>query len=401
MPIIIIILSVTSLTTSSSLHEFPSGEYLPADGKVTLRESIDVSVYGTPLNIEIGRASFVEADDSQHWRLVLVNTDNITVLSEGAAPETIEYSFPANRCYYSPDNTYIVLTASRGTVPNAMRVNTDTGEKEVFNCADGRGIGSLLVSNKGSVAVLHGGGISFYDEDLNHCNTVTSYRGGGSMIFDMVDDGSVVMYGYGWTLYGFTGEGEQIWEQADLPVAVQLQRTAADSDNLKFAVFDAHKIFVINAVNGQLLETIDNNNDFMETIMFCPDGSLFYGTFSWTESERFIRIHNYKNNDNIIGVIVYSIAYGPMRTMSPMSFSDNGIMLYSVEHFPDDRILILADLDGTVLWSERSRRDANTYTIGGTDFRIPFTSFGELSDDGTAMCTCIDGRFVVYGIGAD
>jgi len=391
------------LHSTAVLEDIPDGEWVAPGVEIKLIESIDVAEYGNPLTDMLGRVSFVDTAEGEKWRLVLVNTDNITVLEEGSEPERFPYSFEADDYVISPDNRYVVLTKDTLSGYNALRMNTDTGEAVQFICCpEDHYPGTLLVSNTGSVVSWFRTGITFYDSSLQEKNTITAYSG-GTYLIDRVGDGSRVIIGIGTTISAYDMNGNLIWENSRIPMDddIYFSRMAVSpTGNRLVAVSSSSRFTLLNLLNGEIVWSEDTPRPTNYTLFSCSGETVYRPSATRRHEDG---TTNYRidcvtaeGNPTELGAVEYSIS-GGFRGVAPFSSSRNGLVMYQINQYPGEKILVLADSNWKTLWSERVPRTARM--ISGTAYNIPHLSFGELSCDGTLMCTYTAGSLNVYRIG--
>jgi hypothetical protein len=387
--------------SSYSLSSIPEGEWVSPEVDIQLVESIDVSQYGEPVTDMLGRVSFVETADGEKWRLVLVNTDNITILEEGAQARQIPYSFESDHYLMSPDNKYILLTRNNSVGYNAARINSETGEIVQFNfCPEGKYPGGAFVSNSGSVVSWFNGGFTFYDASLQKKNSYFTFP---LVVVDQVDDGSITIIACDSAIKAYDVNGDLMWENnltsAYLDDDLQIRWITVSPLGDKFIAITNHGRTFMDSFSGDTL-WVEYSARWQGGTMFDRSGETLYSS-SYTSTPPTVRINHITVSSNSVNLSEIECSFlniRETRTIAPCSCSDNGLLMYHIGEYPGERILILANSDGTTIWSERVTRTPDM--ISGTAYTLPHLSFGELSRDGSSMCIYTDGSFNVYEIAA-
>jgi hypothetical protein len=389
--------------SSYSLSSIPEGEWVSPEVDIQLVESIDVSQYGEPVTDMLGRVSFVETADGEKWRLVLVNTDNITILEEGAQARQIPYSFESDHYRMSPDNKYILLTSNNSVGYNAARINSETGEIVQFNCCpEGKSPASPFVSNSGSVFSWFNGGFAFYDASLQNRNTLFAYEN-GSYTIDRVNDGSITFIACDSAIKAYDVNGDLMWENnltsTNMDDDLQIRWITVSPLGDKFIALTSHGWTFVDSFSGDILWA-EYSARAASLVMFDRSGETVYrSSFAHTPpTARISHTTVCSNSVNLSEIECSFLNIRETRTIAPCSCSDNGLLMYHIGQYPGERILVLAKSDGTTIWSERVTRTPDM--ISGTAYTLPHLSFGELSRDGSSMCIYTDGSFNVYEIAA-
>jgi hypothetical protein len=396
------VLLSTLILTTGTLSDIADGEWTAPGVDIHLIESINVNMYGEPLADMLGRVSFVDTADGEKWRLVLVNTNNITVLEEGLEPARIPYSFEADKYVMSPDNKYILLTRNTHSGYNAARVNSDTGEIIQFNCCPEEYYpGTLLVSNTGSVVSWFQTGISFYNSNLEEQRTLDAYPR-GSYIINRVEDGSVTFIASGNSLQAYDVSGVQIWnnDTIEMDGFSSFQAMAVSPRGNTLVITTPHSWTLLNASSGDMIRT-KKSDRFTNVVMFNPNNDRLYcGSFTSRSQDEGsnagieILSTSYESEDDV-RIEIYPEE--EFRTSAAFTSSVNGLFMYHINHYDGERTLLLAGSKGNSLWSDRTAI-IDEY-ISGTAYNTPYLSFGELARDGSKMCPYVNGRFKIYYVG--
>ena len=250
------------------LPDFPQGEYISPEANIQLVEVVDFSTYTDPITDNMGRFSFADTESGEKWRLVLVNSDNITVMMEGEEPRIIGFDFPADNFFISHDNVYVVLTSRTATGDNALRINTETGEKRLFSCCPEEvWPGTLFVGTSGSVASWYEGATTFFDRSLVEQNTLASYRYGtingkmdGSVIVTAGPDGYTIAY---------SSSGNVLWERNDFPRDDHTISVIFPEVSNEYCMITDGACYRIDINSGEILSRIENTSTGFSGGFYC------------------------------------------------------------------------------------------------------------------------------------
>lgn len=397
------VLVSTLILSTGVLSDIPDGEWTAPGVDIQLIESIDVSVYGEPLLNMLGRVSFVETTDGEKWRLVLVNTDNITILQEGAETRQIQYSFTADKCVMSPDNGYVVLVKKYDLdYRGAIRINTNTGEvKEFQPYADGCYLGTIVVSNSGSVITSHDQGISFFDSDLNFETCLEEYSRKGNNWINRNNDGSLVFITDELGVIAYDEAGNVQWHQDGVQLSDgshSYQRIVFSEESDRLVLTGRHSTVCLNSTTGEIQWVKDGESHIWTSkSIFSPSGNFLYlGSFPIGDSNQaewraFVDVISENSSWRSSSSTIYVYPSGRQRFILPFSASDNGMFLCKVSGGGTTRFLL--DSDCHLLWAERV--SSGESSVSGAPYGGP----GCLSRDGQRMCLFSNEQLKVFTIG--
>ena len=400
MLVAISLISYVSLL-SKDLPDFPSGEYISPEANIQLEEVVDFSTYTDPITDIMGRFSFADTETGEKWRLVLVNSDNITVMMEGEEPRIIGFVFPADNFFISHDNVYVVLTSRTATGDNALRINTETGETRLFSCCPEEvWPGTLFVGTSGSVASWYEGRVAFFDSDLVQQNSV-SFRWG---FLNGTNDGSVILLGAsGSSLSGYDDQGNLLWARTDFPRGEQTLGIQVSDSGDECCRATNYICYRINTHTGETISRVNSSSDGYSYGFYCPGSSTLCFASKHQElrtgsQQTTAHIEMINGTESTPVTPPYSYDSDMGRTwISPSACSESGLILYRIYN-SSNQILVLTDNNGDDLLTFCSDKPEQ-YVAGTAYGTVHHPSQGEISDSSKRICIFLPQKLMIYEIG--
>ncbi len=280
--IIYLALSVAT-TVSVDILDNAEGEWIAPGYSVTERVLIDPYDYVTviendPRNIAC-QAFFVDTEQGEKWRVIMVGSDKLVVLQEGwEAPLEVVLPFSAYGAIYSRGGLFVIVRDGIAdmNMDQALYVDINRNITKYFDpTPDGRWRNGMAVSDNGAVTAIGKDYILDFDENLalssirEYEDTNFRYR------CTSATDEIIVMenvYDRPREILAFDWNGNRLWEVDTGERTVVTQFAVSEDGSLVGASFTRNGITIIDGNTGRiLLERYDCMQ--ASTIAFSPDGT--------------------------------------------------------------------------------------------------------------------------------
>ena len=356
-------------------------EWVAPGFEVVEEAVIDPLEYGEPFSNDgdpsVGvHLSFVASDSSEVWRVVFVLDRKVVVLEEGSDPVEIPVDLGIESCAFSPSGRFVVVHdgAEEYTGWNAARIDTETGEAEIFDSQPGGQPGprSIVVSNIGSVLC----GWTFFDEHLDSIGRGADLQNPGAPVVS--SDGSywAVAEGYGWSIHLLDRTGAEIWSRSSSGTLAD--RMVFSPDETLLAVPLCSGLEIWDTETGETIWR-DDSDRIGSTPTFDPSANSF-----WFGRCGYDLPSALQNGDACITIAGYDGKYRHWRVIA----ASPEILLIELEsQNPSLRRRAVINLDGEVVWmssaSERSypgplSATGRTFRYSVNSLRFGLSSSGEL-----------------------
>lgn len=236
MYLVLMLLISTGVTTDEpTLINSTEGEWLASGYSIVLETTIDPLDYdGEPMGtnprmdnaIQLGCLSFfVQTEDGEKWRIVMVFRDKVIVVQEDSETREIPLTISGNGVFFSKGGKYVLVHGGLYNTNANELINIDEGTSEFFDYGLTDGATFTWVGDQGTVLTYlkpgrysgEGGLLSFY----NHSQLVNTIE--GVFIPAMSHDGSLIVCGVYPTdniedfyLTAYNNAGQMLWSR-DVP----------------------------------------------------------------------------------------------------------------------------------------------------------------------------------------
>ncbi len=280
--IIYLALSVAT-SVSVDILDNVDGEWI-APG-YTISEKILINPYdyvtvieNDPRNIAC-QAFFVDTEDGEMWRVIMVGSDKLVILQEDwENPMEVILPFSAYGAIYSRGGHFVIVRdgTADSNLDQALYVDIDRNTTKHFDpTPDGRWRHGIVVSDNGVIAGIGKDYIIDFDENLalssirEYEDTYFRYR------CTSATDEIIVMenvYERPREILAFDWDGNLLWETDTGERTVVTQFAVSDAGSLVGASFVENGIAVIDGNTGRILwERYDGMQ--ASGIAFSPDGT--------------------------------------------------------------------------------------------------------------------------------
>ncbi|MCD4776642.1 MAG: hypothetical protein K8S15_11415 [Candidatus Aegiribacteria sp.] len=377
-------------TVSVDILDNADGEWVAPGYSVTERVLIDPYDYVTaiendPRNIAC-QAFFVDTEQGEKWRVIMVGSDKLVVLQEDReAPLEVVLPFSAYGAIYSRGGYFVIVRYGTAdmNMDQALYVDIDRNVTKYFDpTPDGRWCHGMAVSDNGVVTAIGKDYILDFDENLA-LSSIREYEEThfGYKCTSATDEIIVMenVYDSPREIMAFDWDGNQLWETDIGERAVVTQLAASEDGSLVGASFIKEGISVIDGNTGRILwERYDGMQT--STIAFSPDGTHMAITVPLEVGElpnSFVITDTgdqYDDNDEI-----WCIPSRKWYYIFPDMINNNTNVLFhsqDVECLQITRICLL-DSDGVLIWSsEPVKSDERSFIPFGNSFNLDYHLLG-------------------------